>query len=105
MNGKVLRLIQQNGEKLKRVHFNENSNLTKESKVLIANRIYGLYRRIEKIDMIIDAKYDLQTAGKEITTNNVSTITGIKRRTVQLYFNCERIDFEMELRRINDEAA
>ena len=55
--------------------------------------------------MIIDAKDDLQTAGKEITTNNVSSITGIKRRTVQLYFNCERIDFEMELRRINDEAA
>ncbi len=91
--------------KLKRVHFNENSNLTRESKVLISNRINGLYRRIEKIDMIIDAKDDLQTAGKEITTNNVSILTGIKRRTVQLYFNCERIDFEMELRRINDEAA
>jgi hypothetical protein len=57
------------------------------------------------IKLFLDSKDDLQTAGKEITTNNISTITGIKRRTVQLYFNCERIDFEMELRRINDEAA
>ena len=71
------------------------------AKISISNKINGLYRRKIKIDIINDAKVDLENDGKEITTRNISLYTDIKLRTVQLYFNCDRIDFENEVKKIN----
>ena len=87
--------------KLKKVHFNLDAKLPKETKISISNKINGLYRRKIKIDIINDAKVDLENDGKEITTRNISLYTDIKLRTVQLYFNCDRIDFENEVKKIN----
>lgn len=44
--------------------------------------------------MILDAKDELKANGLEVTTKEVSNLTGIKLRTVQIYFKKERIDFE-----------
>jgi hypothetical protein len=89
--------------KLKRIHFNTKSPLSGESKNEIANKLNGIYRRKIKIDAILDAKDELNSMGHPVTTKSVSIFTGIKLRTVQLYFKVvERIDFDQEIQSIND---
>jgi hypothetical protein len=88
--------------KLKRIHFNHSCALTKEKKNDIANKLNGLYKRKLKIDLIMDAKEELQSLGLDITTKAVCNLTGIKLRSVQLYFKHERIDFNLEIKHIND---
>ena len=50
----------------------------------------------------MDAKEELQSLGLEITTKSVCNLTGIKLRSVQLYFKHERIDFDLEIQHINN---
>jgi hypothetical protein len=50
----------------------------------------------------MDAKEELQSLGLDITTKAVCNLTGIKLRSVQLYFKHERIDFDLEIQHIND---
>ena len=88
--------------KLKRIHFNRSCALTKEKKNDIANKLNGLYKRKLKIDIIMDAKEELQSLGLDITTKAVCNLTGIKLRSVQLYFKYQRIDFDREIQHIND---
>jgi hypothetical protein len=88
--------------KLKRIHFNRSCALTKEKKIDIANKLNGLYKRKLKIDLIMDAKEELQSLGLDITTKAVCNLTGIKLRTVQLYFKYHRIDFDLEIQHINN---
>lgn len=88
--------------KLKRIHFNRSCGLTSDIKNVIANKLNGLYRRKIKIDHILDAKEELQLLGHDVTTKSVSILTGIKLRTVQLYFKENRIDFNLEIKNINE---
>jgi hypothetical protein len=88
--------------KLKRIHFNHSCALTKEKKNDIANKLNGLYKRKLKIDLIMDAKEELKSLGLDITTKSVCNLTGIKLRSVQLYFKYQRIDFDLEIQHIND---
>lgn len=87
--------------KLKRIHFNSSCNLTREKKNDIANKLNGVYRRKLKIDIILDAKEELQQLGHDVTTKGVALLTGIKLRTVQLYFKEDKIDFDLEISNIN----
>ena len=50
----------------------------------------------------MDAKDELQSLGLEITTKAVCNLTGIKLRSVQLYFKDQRIDFDREIQHINN---
>ena len=88
--------------KLKRIHFNRSCALTKEKKNDIANKLNGLYKRKLKIDLIMDAKEELESLGLDINTKAVCKLTGIKLRSVQLYFKHQRIDFNLEIQNIND---
>jgi hypothetical protein len=88
--------------KLKRIHFNRSCTLSKEKKNDIANKLNGLYKRKLKIDLINDAKEELQILGLDITTKAVSNLTGVKLRSVQLYFKHKRIDFDLEIQNINN---
>lgn len=88
--------------KLKRIHFNRSCTLSKEMKNDIANKLNGLYKRKLKIDQINDAKEELQILGLDITTKAVSNLTGVKLRSVQLYFKQKRIDFDLEIQNINN---
>jgi len=88
--------------KLKRIHFNRSCTLSKEKKNDIANKLNGLYKRKLKIDLINDAKEELQILELDITTKAVCNLTGIKLRSVQSYFKHERIDFDLEIQNIND---
>lgn len=88
--------------KLKRIHFNRSCGLTSDIKNVIANKLNGLYRRKLKIDLILDAKEELQLLGHDVTTKSVSILTGIKLRTVQSYFKENRIDFDLEIKNINE---
>ncbi len=87
--------------KLKRVHFNRDCGYTRKEKSAIANLINGLYRRKQKMDMIEDAKIELQRMGLKTTSKNISDLTGIKLRSVQLYQKMKPVDFTEELKRIN----
>ncbi len=88
--------------KLKRIHFNRSCTLSKEKKNDIANKLNGLYKRKLKIDLINDAKEELQILGLDITTKAVSNLTGVKLRSVQLCFKHKRIDFDHEIQNINN---
>ncbi len=88
--------------KLKKVHFNKNCNYTRSQKCSIANKINGLYRRKTKLDMIDVAIIELESQGLKVTTKSLSNLTGIKLRSVQLLIKNGPIDFEEELRKINN---
>lgn len=89
--------------KLKRIHFNPNCSLSKEKRNVIANKLNGLFRRKSKIDAILDAKDELISLGLTLSTKSVANLTGIKLRSVQLYYQIkDRIDFEAEIKAIND---
>ena len=70
---------------------------------MIANKLNGLFRRKSKIDAILDAKDELISLGHTLSTKSVANLTGIKLRSVQLYYQIkDRIDFEAEIKAIND---
>ncbi len=87
--------------KLKRIHFNTTCEYNSDTKNAIANKLNGIFKRKVKIDQILDAKEELESLKLPITTKAVANSTGIKLRSVQLYYNCERIDFDNELLKIN----
>lgn len=86
---------------VKRIHFNEKINYTKAQKVKIANRINGLYRRKEKYDRIMNVIEKIKSMNKKVTKKEISDLTGIKLRTVQLLIKNGPVDFENELLKIN----
>jgi hypothetical protein len=87
--------------KIKKVHFNVNCGYTRLEKIRIANRINGLFRRKQKIELINNAIIEIQTENRKVTSKELAEITGIKLRTVQLLLKIEPFDFEEELRKIN----
>ena len=87
--------------KLKRIHFNTTCEYNSDTKNTIANKLNGIYKRKVKIDQILDAKEELKSLKLPVTTKAVANLTGIKLRSVQLYYNCERIDFDNEVLKIN----
>ena len=99
--------IKSSGEKYtgletKMVHFSPRFKLTGSEKNKVANILNGYFKRYRTINKIIEAKLLLSQQGEKINQKKVSTLSGMSLKTVQKYFNCEPIDFDIVIEEFND---
>ena len=91
--------------KIKSVHINSNSNLTKKEKISVANHINGTKRKNTSIQRIIDAKTELESRGLKITQKGICEISGLSPKTVRTHLNSPIIDMGEMVQMINDSLS
>jgi len=83
--------IEQNGAKvkprIKRIHFNNESNLTKKQKQIMAAKINGKIKTNRTREIIQNAKYELAIRNEKVTQVEVVRITGLSIATVKRNWN------------------
>ena len=88
--------------KIKSVHFNPNSNLTKKEKISVANHVNGKKRMNRSIQKVVDAKTELEKTGRKITQKAVCKLSGLSPKTVRKHFDSKIIDIDEEIQIVND---
>jgi hypothetical protein len=83
--------------KIKRVHFNENSNLTSSQKSIIAKKLNSAYRKKISIEKIEEAVKILRNDGTKITQKAISKMTGLDAGTIKQRMGNEKIDMDYEV--------
>jgi hypothetical protein len=89
-------------ERIKNIHFNPSSGLTGEQKSKIANKLNGKLKVNRSIELIKQAKHQLQSSGKKITKTSIEKITGLSRKTVIAHFDSEIQDINGLVDMYND---
>lgn len=98
----VIKQIRETGiiyktSKIKRVHFNENSNLSSFQKNIIAKKLNSAYRKKVTIEKIEEALTILSNKGIKTTNKAISKITGLDVGTIKLRRGNERIYMNYEI--------
>ena len=91
--------------KIKSVHINPKSNLTKKEKILVANHVNGIKRKNVSIRKIIDAKTELVKGGEKITQKKICEVSGLSPKTVRKHLHSTIIDMDKEIQIINDSLS
>ena len=91
--------------KIKSVHINPDSNLTKKQKISVANHVNGVKRMNVSIQKIIDAKTELVKKGEKITQKRIGEISGLSPKTVRKHFHSTIIDMDKEIQIIYDSLS
>lgn len=93
--------IEENGVKIKprikRIHFNKDSNLTKKQKQIMAAKINGTLRTNRTRETIQNAKYELGIRNMKITQKQVAEYTGLGIATVKRNWTLEKKDINVEI--------
>lgn len=89
-------------ERIKNFHFNPRSGLSGDQKREIANKLNGKLKVNRSIELIKQAKHELQSSGKKITKTNIEKITGLSRKTVIAHFDSEIQDINGLVDMYND---
>ena len=91
--------------KIKSVHINPDSNLTKKEKISVANHINGIKRKNISIRKIVDAKTELEKRGKKITQKAIRQISGLSPKTVRKHLHSSVIEMDKEIQIVNDSLS
>lgn len=101
--------IEENGVKikprLKRIHFNKESNLTKKQKQIMAAKINGKLRTNRTIETIQNAKYELGIRNMKITQKEVVKYTGLSIATVKRNWTSQNKEIVVEIPEIKQEIV
>lgn len=89
-------------ERIKNFHFNPKSGLSGDQKREIANKLNGKLKVNRSIELIKQAKHQLQSSGKKITKTKIEKITGLSRKTVIAHFDSEIQDINGLVDMYND---
>lgn len=94
--------IEQTGEikikpRIKRIHFNKNSNLTKKQKQIMAAKINGQLRTNKTRDIIQNAKYELGIKNIKITQKEVAEYTGLSIATVKRNWTKQKQEIKVDI--------
>ena len=93
--------IEENGVKIKprikRIHFNKESNLTKKQKQIMAAKINGTLRTNRTRETIQKAKYELGIRNMKITQKEVAEYTGLGIATVKRNWKLEKKEIIIEI--------
>jgi len=99
--------IEENGVKvkprIKRIHFNKESNLTKKQKQIMAAKINGTLRTNRTIETIQNAKYELGIRNMKITQKEVVKYTGLSIATVKRNWTSQNKEIVVETPEIKPE--
>lgn len=93
--------IEENGVKIKprikRIHFNKESNLTKKQKQSMAAQINGTLRTNKTRETIQNAKYELGIRNMKITQKEVAKYTGLGIATVKRNWTLEKKEISVQI--------
>lgn len=89
----------------KKIHFNENCNLKKETKIKIAVQLNAIINKNKSIQKIIDAKDELRLKNLEINKLSITRQSGMSRNTVIRHFDKELIDIQPIIDELNNKYA
>lgn len=91
--------------RVKRIHFNKDSNLTKKQKQIMAAKINGTLRTNRTIEIIQNAKYELGIRNMKITQKEVAEYTGLSIATVKRNWTTEKKSITAEVPEIKEEIT
>lgn len=91
--------------RIKRIHFNQDSNLTKKQKQIMAAKINGTLRTNRTREIIQNSKYELGIRNMKITQKEVAEFTGLSIATVKRNWTSEKKEIKIDTPQIkNDES-
>jgi transcriptional regulator with XRE-family HTH domain len=91
--------------RIKRIHFNKESNLTKNQKQIMAAKINGTLRTNRTREIIQNSKYELGIRNMKITQKEVAQHTGLSIATVKRNWTSEKKEIKIDTPQIeNDES-
>lgn len=88
--------------RIKRIHFNKESNLTKKQKQIMAAQINGTLRTNRTREIIQNAKYELGIRNMKITQKEVAQYTGLSIATVKRNWTPEKKEISIEIPKVED---
>jgi hypothetical protein len=98
--------IEENGVKIKprvkRIHFNKDSNLTKKQKQIMAAKINGTLRTNRTRETIQKAKYELGIRNMKITQKEVAEYTGLSISTIKKNWTLDKKEISVEIPEVTD---
>lgn len=98
--------IEQNGVKIKprikRIHFNKDSNLTKKQKQIMAAKVIGNERTNKTIKLIRDTRTELLCINEKDTQKAVQILTGLSIATIKRNWNKDVKVIDIEIPMIKD---
>lgn len=99
--------IEETGEirikpRIKRIHFNKDSNLTKKQKQIMGAKLNGQLRTNKTREIIQNAKYELGVRNIKITQKEVAKFTGLGIATVKRNWTKEKEEIKIEIPQIEN---
>ena len=88
--------------RIKKIHFNEKSKLTKKQKQSMAAKINGQLRTNKTRETIQKAKYELGIRNMKITQKSVAELTGLSIRTVKRNWTKEKKEINITIPEITE---
>jgi len=100
--------IEETGEirikpRIKRIHFNKDSKLTKKQKQSMGAQINGKIRTNKTREIIQNAKYELGIRNMKITQKEVSDFTGLSIATIKRNWSLKPEAIEVKIPEIKPE--